>query len=1243
MKGFPILLLMSLLWGLAPIFAQVDMKFAKGRTFDQERVMAFEMDSAGNKYMLNVDESTVTHYSDTADVILKKLDASDSVMWEARISSIIYSTWFTGSPALPKVMFGLASVDSSVFVSFTIFRTLFVNTTKDTKKIYHTTNDTAGILIKFSADGRLLTSKTHDIISINNLPCKNLKKVNDSILCLSYFYRRKKMFLDFIDPRDLSLIKRVNVPMMSHKTGSFGSTNEIHVTETGNIYLELLEAVKTPITSYVHLFKLSFSGKILWHGIMGADFRYTRFTVDKKTDKFYIYTTYPNNFYDRRINIKSCHLDLFDSTKGIINIDSVKGYNHHVVAKYDSSGRFEKSFHFFSDADIGKMSTLRFGKVLNDTMLVFFGAYITEVKFGNTKSSVSYKTNEDTLQQDAYMFVLDTGLNMQYSQHIEIFKNSKYYPVLDIRDNVTDAFVHDKKLIMAGDVMSLDFFDDRFKGKPVGTKKAASAAFLLNYDFTRLGKPVSLIGPSQVCFGDSIYTFRVPAVEHAESYAWQLPKGAQAIGDSTKNSIKVKFHHYFTHDTLHAFSLRTGQRRKSPPFLVQMATDTAVFLRGSWRHCLGDTISITSAKNFSELQVYYNGGQVYKGAAKSYNTHSLFTGATLAYKVKEKHSACYFHSNELVFTVDTPEQANMTLDVKDHAICDREKLIIEVKGSDSLWIYRDKNLISAGTTRKQRIYKYYDKAVFRLVAKDSNGCLSFAYDTLTVFPLPPINAGADQSVCAGDTVVLNGSGGKKLTWRGTVQNGVPFVPAGSAAYILTGKSTDGCYNSDTTTVTVHQLPDVKANSDTSICKNERIKLEASGALYYNWNGGHYQNEQLKADSSQSFHVKGIDSFGCVNYDSFNLNVWPLPQLVLSKANAVCTGDSARLFAGSTDSVFWEKTIPNGSKVPIEKSAFWHVQATTIHGCILTDSLLVPALPLPDIVAMADTSLCANDSLKLIAAGGKNYIWSSGETNGDYHKVQGNENLVVKGFDDHGCQAIDSLHLTAIPLPTVFAGADTSLCMGESLELQAHGNAVDYTWDGNLKNHSFYNVAQTTSLKVWGSDSNGCVATDSLHITAWQLPKPQLGANQTLQRDDSLWLNPGHFSSYLWNEQSTDSQYLMSYYVQGEGVFTTRVKVADANGCHASDSVLITILPNGMAHETGKLSVNIYPNPFATQLHIAGIKGKYTYKLYNVQSQLLLIGTAKNVGTLTLPQLPAGSYYLQIRTANGMVSKVLLKE
>jgi hypothetical protein len=86
----------------------------------------------------------------------------------------------------------------------------------------------------------------------------------------------------------------------------------------------------------------------------------------------------------------------------------------------------------------------------------------------------------------------------------------------------------------------------------------------------------------------------------------------------------------------------------------------------------------------------------------------------------------------------------------------------------------------------------------------TTGCSNTDQMVLTVLPSPTVNAGADQVVCSGDSIVLSATGSAPITWSNGVSNGVEFIPFMSQLYTVTATETNGCTASDDVLVTVNE-------------------------------------------------------------------------------------------------------------------------------------------------------------------------------------------------------------------------------------------------------------------------------------------------------------------------------------------------------------------------------------------------------------------------------------------------------
>jgi gliding motility-associated-like protein len=99
---------------------------------------------------------------------------------------------------------------------------------------------------------------------------------------------------------------------------------------------------------------------------------------------------------------------------------------------------------------------------------------------------------------------------------------------------------------------------------------------------------------------------------------------------------------------------------------------------------------------------------------------------------------------------------------------------------------------------------------FEYIVLGSDPCINDTSSfTVTVNPLPMLDAGPDQSICIGDETTVNASGDPATyTWDPMgIVDGVPFTPAvGEMDYTVTAVDPFGCVSTDELTIVVHALP-----------------------------------------------------------------------------------------------------------------------------------------------------------------------------------------------------------------------------------------------------------------------------------------------------------------------------------------------------------------------------------------------------------------------------------------------------
>jgi hypothetical protein len=257
---------------------------------------------------------------------------------------------------------------------------------------------------------------------------------------------------------------------------------------------------------------------------------------------------------------------------------------------------------------------------------------------------------------------------------------------------------------------------------------------------------------------------------------------------------------------------------------------------------------------------------------------------------------------------------------------------------------------------------------------------SRATATVTVNVLPSVNAGLDQTVCAGASVTLTATGANTYSWSPTAQNGVGFVPTTTANFTVTGLNTaTGCSNTDVVAVTVNALPIVNAGLDTAICIGQGIVLNGTGASTYTWNNGVTNGLSFNPLSTATYAVTGTDANGCTALDSLVLTVNALPSINAGLDTSVCLASLYTLSGSGGVNYAWNNGVQNGVAFSVNATTVYTVTGLDANGCQNTDDVQITTLSLPTVSAGLDFSACLNDSVSLTGSGAVAYLWDNNVT------------------------------------------------------------------------------------------------------------------------------------------------------------------------------------------------------------------------------------------------------------------------
>jgi len=287
---------------------------------------------------------------------------------------------------------------------------------------------------------------------------------------------------------------------------------------------------------------------------------------------------------------------------------------------------------------------------------------------------------------------------------------------------------------------------------------------------------------------------------------------------------------------------------------------------------------------------------------------------------------------------------------------------------------------------------------YTVIATDGNGCKDTGQVTVTVNPLPVVDAGPDQWICNLNSVTLTASGAATYSWSPATAlscNNCPAPvasPSSTTTYTVTGTDINGCQNSDNVTVNLYPQPQIGASGDTIICEGQSIQLLASGAASYRWSPPtglsciNCPNPLASPSGNTTYTVVGTDINGCKDSTFVSIGVTPKRPFTFSQNDSICEGESVQLFATGGEIYRWSP--PDGLSSTTTNSPTATPERTTTYTVIVqqgicfadTGRITVAVHPNPTVNAGPDHRIVAGASVNLVATGTFTdfYLWTPDE-------------------------------------------------------------------------------------------------------------------------------------------------------------------------------------------------------------------------------------------------------------------------
>lgn len=197
---------------------------------------------------------------------------------------------------------------------------------------------------------------------------------------------------------------------------------------------------------------------------------------------------------------------------------------------------------------------------------------------------------------------------------------------------------------------------------------------------------------------------------------------------------------------------------------------------------------------------------------------------------------------------------------------------------------------STGPTDTLQSITVYASGTYTVTISNGAGCSSVASQAVTVFSLPPIDAGPNDSTCLSTNANLMATGGVSYIWHpgatlsdSTIANPIAG-PTVTTTYTVIGTATGGCQNTDSVTITIlgnPGVPTITRGTDTLYCS------PAASAYQWYFNGTPISGANgpfYVFTMNGNYYVEVFNSLGCSTVSTIttvnDVGVGEVPEMIL---------------------------------------------------------------------------------------------------------------------------------------------------------------------------------------------------------------------------------------------------------------------------------------------------------------------------------------------------------------------------
>ncbi len=345
-----------------------------------------------------------------------------------------------------------------------------------------------------------------------------------------------------------------------------------------------------------------------------------------------------------------------------------------------------------------------------------------------------------------------------------------------------------------------------------------------------------------------------------------------------------------------------------------------------------------------------------------------------------------------------------------------------------------------------------------------------------------------------------------------------FTTAGIYYPTLVAISGNGCRDTITSTVPVKIVASPKINivssgngcTPLSVTFSSQMLVPDTSAINWQWNFANGNASTSVNPAVQHYTTSGIynvtltgtNSSGCKSTVIKNTEAYAIPVVSAGADTILCKGSSITLKATGASSYVWSPSTglnctncPNPATTTPNDIRYF-VTGTSVHGCVSKDTIAVKVKTKFTFTHSPSDSVCKGSTKKMTATGGHTYQWTptvsldNASISSPVAQPDTTTNYRVIATDDRGCfKDTGYIAIRVNPIPTVEAGADKTINVGQTIDLvpDVSADVVDVNWQPTTAVfRNFYpgvtvKPKENTEYTVEVKNKGKCMAKDRVTV------------------------------------------------------------------------------------------------------------------------------------------------------------------